>query len=506
MKTKIFLFPLFFLYCLNVLCQQEPYIYFDSIYDCNNNKYATAFTTYETGYGYFTAGISYWVTGKVICVLKTDKYGNKLEVKNFGRSGCDIWPGTQGSQTKTTDGGYALGGGLTSSLNDKVLLVKFNANGDTVWTRAYGDNISGSFYTGRQCKQTWDKGFIIVGEKDMGGTNEDVLLVKTDSLGNLQWQKTYGGPYLDFGWTIAVTPDSGFIIGGYTYRYGYNYTRNALVIKTDSLGNVQWQKEFGGPFDDGLAVVNVAKDGNFIVGFAYATAQPYPMEPSFCRFNLIKFNPSGSVILDKKYGISRSASGLTFVNVLNNGNIIAVGYGDEPPNHSKQNGMILCVNHNGDSIWMRDYERVNNSGSANILYHIQPTSDKGLITSGYVFGAFEPPNGRNFWLVKLDSMGCLEPNCDGTIIIDPYQKNNEYILKVFPNPAKDKSNISLQGFKTLSGLTLSIYNIQGQLLLQQTLQNNNLEIDISGLEAGVYIAKIKLSDGSFVQERFVVIK
>ena len=92
-------------------------VYFDSIYDCNNNGYSFAFTTYETNYGYFTAGISS-ITNRVICVLKTDKQGNRLEVKNFGKVNCDLWPGAGGSLTKTNDGGYILGGGFTSSLNN----------------------------------------------------------------------------------------------------------------------------------------------------------------------------------------------------------------------------------------------------------------------------------------------------------------------------------------------------------------------------------------------------
>jgi hypothetical protein len=165
--------------------------------------------------------------------------------------------------------------------------------------------------------------------------------------------------------------------------------------------------------------------------------------------------------------------------------------------------MILQVNENGDSIWMRDYRRVINNGSYNIINHIQQTSDNGLIACGEIFGAFEPPNGQNMWLLKMDSFGCLEPNCDGVNIVEPMVKDNGK-LKIYPNPAQDKINIKLPVFENLVGLHLDIYNIQGQLLLQQTIKQNN--IDISQLESGVYVAKIKLCDGSFLQERFVVVK
>jgi hypothetical protein len=55
-------------------------------------------------------------------------------------------------------------------------------------------------------------------------------------------------------------------------------------------------------------------------------------------------------------------------------------------------------------------------------------------------------------------------------------------------------------------LTLNIYNMQGQMLLKQTLNQNNAEIDISQLQQGVYVAKLKLGDGSELQKKFVVIK
>jgi hypothetical protein len=223
-----------------------------------------------------------------------------MEVKNFGKLNCNIWPGAEGSFVKTIDGGYALGGGATSSFNAKVLLVKFNNNGDTLWTKEFGDNIAGSFYTARQCKQTKDSGFVIIGEKKNGSNSQDVLLIKTDSLGNQQWLKTYGGVCNDGGWSVAVTPDNGFLIGGGTYIPGYKV--NALVIKTDSMGNVQWQKDFGGVHNDTRATVNVASDGHLFVAFAYAFSEPYPDVP-LAKLNIIKLDISGNIIWDKRWGL-----------------------------------------------------------------------------------------------------------------------------------------------------------------------------------------------------------
>jgi hypothetical protein len=500
MKAKIFFYTLLLFCFIKGFCQQKPYVYFDSIYDCANNKKGTAFTTYETSYGYIVAG-GFTLVNKIICILKTDKLGNKIEVKIFDRAGCHLWVGAEGSLTKTTDGGYALGGGVTSSINSKALLVKFNANGDTLWTKEFGDNIVGSFHTARQCKQTKDKGYILIGEKEMGLHNEDVLLIKTDSLGNLQWQKNFGGPYHEMGWTIAVTPDSGYLIGGYTYIWETNYSHNALVIKTDSLGNVQWQKELGGPFDDCHAVVNVARDGNLFVQFTYAFSQPYPDVP-LAKLNIIKLDIFGNIIWDKKVGPLRYISYMDGFYELTNGNILTAGY------HMQAVGVglatIFMLNSFGDSLWWRDYKRVLYNGT-NTLFNIQQTTDNGFIACGEVASGTEPPYGKNMWLLKLDSMGCLVPNCDGVIIVEPENKDNENVMKVFPNPAQNKLNIMVRTSENKCSV-LRIYNMQGLLVAQQKLTQQQSEMDISELPDGVYIARLGFENGSWAQERFVVIK
>ena len=88
--------------------------------------------------------------------------------------------------------------------------------------------------------------------------------------------------------------------------------------------------------------------------------------------------------------------------------------------------------------------------------------------------------------------------------VNNYMNNRE--VKIIPNPAKDKITIYLQNNKNFSGLELFIYNLQGQMVMQQDFIQNNNEIDISQLEEGVYIAKIRMSDGIYRQEKFVVVK
>ncbi len=85
------------------------------------------------------------------------------------------------------------------------------------------------------------------------GSN-DIWLLRLDDSGNLLWEKTYGSSQADVAISIANTPDGGLILLGATngsdgdvpFHYGDIFALDWLVIKTDSLGNVQWSKDIGG--------------------------------------------------------------------------------------------------------------------------------------------------------------------------------------------------------------------------------------------------------------------
>src|SRR5437667_68058 len=83
--------------------------------------------------------------------------------------------------------------------------------------------------SGYQCKQTNDGVFVIIGVTDI--FNTDILLIKTSSLGSIQWQKTYGGAGVDYGYTVDICKDGGYIIGGYTSSYGAG-DFDTYIIKT----------------------------------------------------------------------------------------------------------------------------------------------------------------------------------------------------------------------------------------------------------------------------------
>ncbi len=124
----------------------------------------------------------------------------------------------------------------TSSGTD-VYLVKTDVIGTMIWEKTFGE--AGEDRSS-SVQQTKDGGYIIAGVSDWdfsSGTG-DVYLIKTDADGNLIWEKTFGGADCDYGYSVQQTTDGGYIITGDTSSYGAG-SFDVYLIKTDADGNTQ---------------------------------------------------------------------------------------------------------------------------------------------------------------------------------------------------------------------------------------------------------------------------
>ncbi|MDG6222196.1 MAG: hypothetical protein IAX21_10580 [Candidatus Bathyarchaeota archaeon] len=135
------------------------------------------------------------------------------------------------SMIATSDGGYALAGGY--SIIDDFWLVKIDHGGNIQWNRTYG----GEKNDYSNCiVETSDGGYALAGSTEsFGRGEEDFWLVNTDDDGNMQWNKTYGGPNTEGVYSIVKVSDGGYALAG-----------DGLFVKTDVYGNMEWNKTITG--------------------------------------------------------------------------------------------------------------------------------------------------------------------------------------------------------------------------------------------------------------------
>ncbi len=197
-----------------------------------------------------------------IVLIKTDALGNTLWMKIFGGAGSE-W-GNYVEQT--SDGGFMVVGYTTSfgAGGFDIYLLKVSSTGNLQWSKTYGGASSeASSQWGISGKVTTDGGFMLCANTDSWGAgSNDLLLIKTDNLGNLQWAKAYGGPADDQPRFAEQTADGGYILSGYTTSFGAG-SLDAYLVKTDSVGNLKWSKAYGGAGSDRGSMVRQTDDGGY---------------------------------------------------------------------------------------------------------------------------------------------------------------------------------------------------------------------------------------------------
>jgi hypothetical protein len=196
----------------------------------------------------------------VLAKLSLD--GDSLWSRSYGGSGWD----DARSALLSSRGEIAIAG-LTTSFGSgsyDIWLLVVSAGGDSLWSRTYGQ---GGFEQAFAIVQTADGGFALAGETESDGhAPSDMWLVRTNAEGDSLWSHSYGGSGYDEAYGMTLTNDGGFLLSGYTGSFGDGW-ENVYLVKTDSLGNQQWQRTYGDGLQDwGRGVIQLSDGGYGIVG------------------------------------------------------------------------------------------------------------------------------------------------------------------------------------------------------------------------------------------------
>ena len=203
-------------------------------------------------------------------LVKTDANGVMQWNQTYGGLGRD----KSFSVIQTMDGGFALAGYTTSSGvgDENCWLVKTDASGTIEWTQTYG---GAGEERANAIIQTGDGGFILIGHTtSFDAVISDAWLVKTDSHGEMEWNKLYGDSLLEWdklyggsSWdeahSVIQTVDGRFVLAGYTYSF--DGRKDAWLMKIDAYGVMEWNKIVGGSEDDIVNAVIQATDGSYVL-------------------------------------------------------------------------------------------------------------------------------------------------------------------------------------------------------------------------------------------------
>lgn len=313
---------------------------------------------------------------------------------------CHEWDRTFGgigddcgfSAQQTLDGGYVVVGYTTpmGSSHTDLLLVKVNATGDTLWSRTYGGALH---EVGYSVQQTRDGGYIITGYTDsQGGANGNVLLIKTDALGDTTWTRVFGGDAPEIGHSVLQTQDGGYIVAGLkdtTYGAGLGAV---WLIKTGANGDVVWANTYGGPaYEAGLSVQQTYDGGFIIAGYTESFGG------GFDDLYLVKTDANGDTIWTRALGGEYDDCGNS-VQQTQDGGYVVVG-STESYGAGYLDVWLVKTDANGDTLWTRTFGGSDDDDGQSV----QVTQDGGYIVAGRTW----PDGGSSaaVWLMKTDAEG-----------------------------------------------------------------------------------------------------
>ncbi len=219
--------------------------------------------------------------------------------------------------------------------------------------------------------------------------DSDMLVIKRDTNGIVEWINNYGGDRSDGGRAVIETRDGNYAIIGYTWSEeltNYHGNEDIWVVMIDSEGYVLWEKCYGGTSQDNGYGILETDDENFILtGFTESDDGDVSGNHGESDVWVVKINPEGDILWQKCYGGTNYDMGYCITPTLNDG-IILTGYtesddGDVSGNHGEYDIWVVKINSQGEILWQKCY-----GGSFNdVGYAIIPTDTGGYLLTGHTY-------------------------------------------------------------------------------------------------------------------------
>lgn len=450
--------------------------------------------------GYIICGTTYSNNGDVtgnhgngdIWLVKLDADGEIEWQRALGGSQPDI--GKHASQLP--GGGYLVVGSSRSNDGDvsgnhgvaDIWLAKVDEAGEPIWQRSYGGSLADVPFG---IKATPDGGWIIAGDSrssdgdvtsNAGFTDYWVLKIDTD--GDIEWERSYGGSSNDTAYAIALTGDGGYVLNGVSYSSdgdvsGGHGVGDYWVLKLDGSGNIQWQRPCGGSDEDyGFSVLELA-NGN-IVAFGEAGSEDGDVtgQNGASDYWMVELSSAGAIAGNEAYGGSITDRGASIA-LLSESAFLYSGAasssdGDVPENSGSFDGWLIRTDASGAILWqlVLGGSQSDGFGGTTVL------SGGGFLVRGSSSSSDGDLPGNqgesDIWIVKLgpDPVGIVEQLVRQSIC-------------VYPNPC---NNVIHVGTTTVLQdiVPWCIVDPAGRLMNEGLCVNGACQIDVRDLAPGEY--------------------
>ncbi len=436
-------------------------------------------------------GINFWL-------LRIDLQGNKIWDKTFGGDGHDRCTTLLASE----DGGFLLAGYSDSNQSGSkdsqgygeydYWVVKVDSSGNKLWDKTFGG-------TARDvCQKAITVpagGYLLWGESNStesgnksSGNNgfKDGWAVRIDRMGNLLWEKNYGGLQSDLGKDLLADPMGGYVLIGESNSSGYEQA-DFWVIRTDAQGSTLWSKNYGGTAMDHGQGVQVDKDGNYIlsgISWSDQTGMKTVSNRGLSDLWVVKIDSSGGVIWDQAYGgIGEEISGSS--KILANGQLIHFGSttsGKSADKTESSRGMLDYWMIISDHLGMitHDLSTVHEHGGISFSHALTQEQIEILETVPYHWSEELIPNGN--MLGSVSGFHDIYNYAQTPFIISTNQQTGspELLLKNTSSKAGSYHRINHKSSNPLE---------QNDLIFSQTIYLNNLNPKGTVVGVGVWQGK-----------------
>ena len=435
--------------------------------------------------------------GSNLFVARTDQEGDTIWAKEF----TEITNLRNSSSCQLKNKQFIVTGTYRSevSFQDRIFILWLDKDGNKVLFKTFTGEMSQAY----SIIQTSDNGFAISGcTESLGNGRKDVMILKTDILGQTQWIVTFGGEYDDCGYEIRQTADSGYIVAGATESYGQDHS---YMIKTDKMGRVVCRLDHSRFFSPQIRSVSTDYRAEKVM----ISYEPVPgnakillykesaLPGSFLLVNRKENNESGIIYDSTALPDVRSYKYL--IRVINECQDTSLA--------STLHGTIFLEaftggNNTRNLIW-------NQYTGAEVQTYVILRSTlgdffteldfvPGMVTS---YSDLNPPNGMVNYKVKAllqkegsDFSNPQDTSCSNVVsfseIISDWTRSDEPV-SVYPNPVTSSVTIEFPGSGN-KGYTVTVVDLSGKVIRSfKEIYGHSFVFQRTGIPPGFYIIQLK---------------